>query len=1152
MFVASDDGTVACLQAGSGAVVWRYRPDIPRERLVGNEQIVSRWPARSGVLVDGSRAYTTFGMWSPEGIVVACLDARTGEEIWTNDNSGTYYMTQPHYEAMGGVSPQGYLTLDGDILIVPCGRAAPAFFDARTGKFLYHESQGLFPGGAWTMTHAGLTFVACEYLKKPNPVLPAGPEADISNEASLFAFRTDTREEVFHLNGALRGVSTDDGILTLIGPGNLLSVSLDAVIEAAPDHYKAKMGSSEGHMVPAADHLRWQVPVDRVFSLVQAGGTLICGGRGTLTCRDAGTGKKTWETTLNGDVRDLIVTEQGHVLASTTAGEIRCYRTAPAKRPDTVRPEHTEIRPSPAEARRVRQVLASVGAPEGYALFLGKADAGLLAELGRQSTAVWHWGRRELSGAHLRTRLADAGLYGTRIVIHDLPRGPLPYADTLFNAVVFDVRTRAELETVAAEDLRRVVRPCGGAALVACPESLRPAVRAWLQAHDGAASTWDRVENGFRLERGPLPGAGAWTHQYADAGKSGATQDERVRLPLKVLWFGGFGPADAVSRHYRGPAPLAIDGRVFVAGNEQLHAVDAYNGRILWERELPGIGRWPMPYRAGSIAADHEAVYAAHEAFCLRIDPATGDTLGTYRPPEGWREAVDDLPARGFTPGKKRNIPNEPIWEYLAVTEGLVLGTVGLPNVRPSWWSHAHPASGLLFALDKRTGDVRWVYEPRTAIDSNAVAVSGNRVFVLDGLAPVDLLTRPRKGQKAKSRRRYSVSGTENGHILLALDLETGNERWRTTDLNPRQNSVYAAHGVVLATIPTWHGLRAVNEGPELTVFDATDGTKLWTRADRGTHPVILKDRVYLHYPFDLRTGTPLEAPEPITGAASRIPSWVPGGCGRPAACPNLMMKRSGSLGFTDLRDQGALYHYPNLRASCWINMIPACGLVIIPEGSSSCPCAYNYKTSIALMPAERHNHWGLFQRRRRPADARVEQLRLNLGAPGDRADERGEIWYAFPRPSTDGPRGAGGMGRVPSAQPPAQLIPDTSKTKTVRRNPDWIKIRGADRPWIYSCGLSGPVRLHATLGPEEAEPAPYKVVLHFCDLNAPPETGGFTATVQGQTVKIEAPASRGHTDEHHAIKKILTVRAGSGLSVEMRTDRAKGPCLSAVEITRK
>ena len=209
VFFASDDGHVYCLDGRSGQLIWKHRPRIPDERLVGNDQIICRHPARSGVLVDGDRAYTTFGMLSPEGIVVTCLEIQTGEVIWQNETSGTRYATQPHFEAMGGVSPQGYLALCEDVLVVPCGRATPAFFDSDTGELLYHEAEGLFPGGAWTMTFGDLTFTPCEYLKKPNPELPDASEAKISEEATLVALHAATGEEVFHLRGALRGVVTD-------------------------------------------------------------------------------------------------------------------------------------------------------------------------------------------------------------------------------------------------------------------------------------------------------------------------------------------------------------------------------------------------------------------------------------------------------------------------------------------------------------------------------------------------------------------------------------------------------------------------------------------------------------------------------------------------------------------------------------------------------------------------------------------------------------------------------------------------------------------------------------------------------------------------------------------------------------------------------
>jgi hypothetical protein len=39
-------------------------------------------------------------------------------------------------------------------------------------------------------------------------------------------------------------------------------------------------------------------------------------------------------------------------------------------------------------------------------------------------------------------------------------------------------------------------------------------------------------------------------------------------------------------------------------------------------------------------------------------------------------------------------------------------------------------------------------------------------------------------------------------------------------------------------------------------------------------------------------------------------------------------------------------------RPGCWINLIPACGLLLAPEASSGCTCNFAVQTSLALIPA--------------------------------------------------------------------------------------------------------------------------------------------------------------------------------------------------------
>ena len=246
------------------------------------------------------------------------------------------------------------------------------------------------------------------------------------------------------------------------------------------------------------------------------------------------------------------------------------------------------------------------------------------------------------------------------------------------------------------------------------------------------------------------------------------------------------------------------------------------------------------------------------------------------------------------------------------------------------------------------------------------------------------------------------------------------------------------------------------------------------------------------------------------------------------------------------------MFHYPNMRASCWINMVPACGLVLVPEGSSSCPCAYNYKTSVAFTPAIRHNHWGIFGPVRRDKNARIKHLRLNLGAPGDKPDSDGTIWYAFPRPSTTGPRGAGGMGIVPKDKLPVELAGDAKAVRGVARNPDWTAIAGTDKPWLYTYALTGPLSLRIRLGPENAPPRPHRVVLHFCGTSDAPAAGSPDVILQGRKAvsRLSVRDQAGGVDR--ALVRELEADAGPLLTLELLPTTGKHPSLSGVEVIAK
>ena len=75
-------------------------------------------------------------------------------------------------------------------------------------------------------------------------------------------------------------------------------------------------------------------------------------------------------------------------------------------------------------------------------------------------------------------------------------------------------------------------------------------------------------------------------------------------------------------------------------------------------------------------------------------------------------------------------------------------------------------------------------------------------------------------------------------------------------------------------------------------------------------------------------------------------------GCGIFAACERLLVYRSATLAYRDLAGSGGTENYGGIRPGCWVNAIPAGGLVLMAEAASWCTCSYLNQAMIALEPA--------------------------------------------------------------------------------------------------------------------------------------------------------------------------------------------------------
>lgn len=889
VFVAGDDGWLRALSLADGRELWKFRGGPDERMILGNERMISKWPARGGPVVVDGIVYFAAGIWPSDGVYLHALDAKTGAAVWSNSETGKIFMAQPHggAEAESGVSAQGYLVAGGEQLIVPTGRAVPAFFERKSGTLRFYQlQQNQQRGGTRAMATDRFLF----------------------NAGCLFDLDTGNLSSQIGLGPA---VAVGNGIVQSDGRSLKASKWEDAQIIDRKGQNQRVRRLTEDRLV---------VMEKEILEFIVAGGDAICGEDGRVCAVDY-SGQRTiwWSHEVEGKALGLAA-GNGRVVVSTDKGVVYCFDgvgPAASENPaETTPPSAPE--PSADIAAAADEILKKAGITGGYCVDLGAGNGDLSLALARKSKLhIYAVEADPEKVKETRRRLIESGLYGDRVTLIEADPGKVPFPKHFANLVVSAASLSAPVSDAVMSEAQRLQRPWGGFLCL------------------GPAGKMEAIE------RGPLEGSGSWTHQNSNAANTLCSDDAVIKGPLSMFWFRDL-DFEIPNRHGQGPAPLVDRGCMVVGGVDGIVCLDAYNGRALWTHEIKGnledfdgIHHDVGVGEAGSnFCLGDGAVFVRLADHCTKLDLLTGKVLHEFPIP------VDEVD------GGKVAVANRN-WGFLAYHDGLLFGSVlnDGHQVSPRYnLTRLRTESVRFFAYDAASGGLKWKFDPAHSIRNNAIAVAGDRVYLIDRpLVEADHVANPkREGRKVEKLPAEAVpAGT-----LIALNAKSGAEIWRNDkEIFGTQLAVSEAHSTLLMNYEAVrHNFFALpsETGGRLAGFDLETGKVRWDKkADYQTRPLINDYTIYAQGGgWNLITG------EPVPFELER--SY---GCGQISASTHLMLFRSATLGFRDLSRNEGTENWGGIRPGCWINAIPANGLVLVPDGSAKCVCSYQMRAWFALQP---------------------------------------------------------------------------------------------------------------------------------------------------------------------------------------------------------
>jgi outer membrane protein assembly factor BamB len=1150
VYFGSDDGCVYCLSAEDGQLIWKRQVSSHSEWLLARGEMISRWPVRTGVLVDDGVAYFGAGIFPHEDIYLLAVDAKTGEILWQQDSVSSLDAGR------NDLSPQGYLLATKDQLFVPSGRSLPAAIDRKTGALQFKRTH------SWRTTAGGVVG-GVHALLSDDQLYASGPHHWLAMDQKdggvgfgWFAGRQIAvhRNEAFIATGqtvarldrmayAVNSRERHELEMLIYDAAKKITAEPNQAVALRKEIEKAQADIKKIAMVG----IDWQQACEADACIMATDNHVFVGGKNRVVGFDRKSGDPTWEAQVPGEASGLVVAN-GCLLVSTDDGAIHCFPdrslvNSQSKTQVANNTPLTEKRGSlEADHRLAEKVLSQSQATRGFCLVFGLATGRLVEAIARESELqIYVVEPDQAKAAAARQLFLAAGLYGNRITVHSFSDEHLPYANYFANLIFSESQLIDGVVAKLPSDWARHLKPLGGKAVWKANEkqlATKNEFQASLQpvSMDGNLQM-DWTDGWLAMTRGALPGAGSWTHQYGNPSNTGVVSETRVKGGLGVLWYGDPGPGDMVNRHEGAVGPLATNGRLFVQGENSISAYDAYNGLFLWKHENKSALRTGVfqNQNPANLAANDERLFHFVKDECLELNTATGEVARIYRLP------------KTFDNGEFE-------WGYLATSGDYLFGAATirqeLEAKKRRRGKVTEDSTDTLFCIDLKTGQHLWQYQGQS-ISHHTIAISSDCLYFIDSSITADQrmelllsdktdLARLEGAAREAAEKRALATDVRQA---VAIDSKTGTVKWvvpvDVTDCSDigagggklsllYQNNVLILGGAN-ANGHYWKQFVAGEfKQRRLVALSAADGHKLWARdANYKGRPITIGDRVLAEpWSYDLYTGKQQMRAHPLTG--QEVPwSIMRTGhhCGVFTGCDSgMLLFRSGDTAFYDLNADVGAQHFAGHRLGCWINAIPANGLVMIPEASAGCVCQFSIAATIVMEPRAPRREWTIHSAV--GVKTPIESLRINFGAPGDRKDKDGNLWLSYPR------RKAYQETALDLAlNLNVEFIEGGSYAETHEKNVDDSM---ADTPWLYSSSARGVKRFSLPLLGKRDPAGEYRLRLHFGQFTErEPSKAVFDVAVNGRKY-FEGITIDGNQSDRPLVLNIPRVLCDGELTIDL------------------